>query len=219
MFLLGVTVFQLSDVPTTFTLPKGNYQFSFNFYNGGSITGQFLVGIFDSWTVGFSLDTKGVIGDGNVTVSRPNVMTTILLYDDGMKYPSIAIGYNPQWFGAYGPAKGAFLVFGWQFAQFLDNPDFIFFGPAVGYDPFVKEPPFIHLFAAVSVPLGANFLLSAEIDNVGVNQPSVAFLNFKILFRVADNLDIELHFQRFAPWYPPYVVPSRIFRVAYEASF
>lgn len=213
MLLLAVTLFDAIDTPTTFTLYKGNYQFNFCFFNGGGITGQILVGLTDFFTVGFSLDVLNAIGKG-IPVFYPGFTPKICFYNDGRRYPSIALGYNyvPEGAPPNRVPKHLYLVVSKYFTVLRGDS---VANVGLSFNPYREDgkPYYLHTFASLNFPIGQVALFTVEVDNIPITDTSKkVIVNAGIRFDAAEGLTLQLDFREL----DLKNYPDRTFRIHYE---
>ncbi|RKY71198.1 MAG: hypothetical protein DRP97_02450 [Candidatus Latescibacterota bacterium] len=92
----------LIECPTAGLLPRGSFDFDLRIFpNGGMLSGV-NIGLMNRLLIGFSFGGEGIIGNGSVDW-YPGIEfgAKYRLFEEGQRWPAIAIGFDSQGFGHY----------------------------------------------------------------------------------------------------------------------
>ena len=202
----------LISTPTAGTLPKGTYIFETLLSARGNILPEFLLGITDNFSIGFSFGIQGFIGNGKIEKykSTPEINLKYRLYEENEFFPAVTIGFDTQGKGNYNKynerydqkAMGLYIVASRNWSA-LGN-----LGLHLGINKNIIESndddKDINLFVGIDKEINRAFSLIAEYNfarnddelvTEGISlRDSKGYLNLGVLWSATDNLLIELNF-------------------------
>tara|TARA_Y100000996_G_scaffold365337_1_gene310040 strand:- start:131 stop:925 length:795 start_codon:yes stop_codon:yes gene_type:complete len=204
----------LISTPTAGTLPKGIYTFETLLYGKGNILSEFLIGITNNFSIGFSFGLQGFIGNGDIkkNKSAPEINIKYRFYEENDKFPAVTIGFDTQGRGAYDnyneryqqKAMGLYIVASRNWSA-LGNLGFHF-----GINKNIVESndgdEDINLFFGIDKEINRSFSILAEYnfarnddklvdsDNQILLRDDKGFLNLGLKWSATDNIMLELNF-------------------------
>lgn len=94
--------FKLVDFPTAATLPRASFNVEIEAFSGGGMLGMINIGLHNRFTLGISYGGMAVLGDEKaVWYDRPEFLVKMLIIDENLSFPAIAIGFESQGTGFY----------------------------------------------------------------------------------------------------------------------
>ena len=86
----------LISIPTAGTLPKGMYAFETLLHGEGNILPEFLIGITNNFSIGFSFGLQGFVGTGDIkkNKSAPEINIKYRIYEETETFPALTIKFN-----------------------------------------------------------------------------------------------------------------------------
>jgi len=202
----------LISVPTAGTLPKGIYVFETLLSGKGNILPEFLLGITDNFSIGFSFGIQGFIGTGDIekNKSAPEINIKYRVYEETEFFPAITIGFDTQGRGSYDKeherydqkAMGLYIVASRNWSA-LGN-----LGLHVGLNKNIIElddgDNDINLFIGIDKEINRAFSILAEynfarnddelISNGISLRDGKGYLNLGLRWSATENLLLELNF-------------------------
>ena len=214
------------DTPTAFTLGRGVYSISGMGYDRGGLELSSVVGLFDVFYFGVSLDFQNIIGKEKPRLNVPGVVAKIQLTDSIGSWPIyMAIGYDSFYMGGYGIRNNSKnivdrVIFGPYFV--VTQPIYLFSGEQyVSYGFRLPTQPIYvpdesSYFVALTYPFTQNFHFKSEVSRVFWNfrHPDQWLYNWGLRYIFAGKLAFEFDFL----WQPREAV-SRVIRVEYRDRF
>ena len=184
--LYGVPPLDMVDTPTALTLYRGSYHISFWSYTNGGIFSRIVVGLWDIFFLGASLNVDQAIGNEPVRWNPPGPSLRLLLTRGWQEMPIyIAIGY-----GAFSidilqrnssPIKyGPYVVFTKPIFLWGEEQH-IHWGIRVPTQP-KYSPQDTEFFLSMDFPLGY-FMPIIEISQVYFNKDRLKEISFNFGFR------------------------------------
>ena len=204
----------LISIPTAGTLPKGMYAFETLLHGEGNILPEFLIGITNNFSIGFSFGLQGFVGTGDIkkNKSAPEINIKYRIYEETETFPAVTIGFDTQGRGLYNKinerydqkAMGLYLVASRNWS-FLGNLGFHF-----GINKNIIESKDgdedINLFFGIDKEINRSFSILAEFNFArnddklldSNNEISLrddkGFLNLGLRWSATENILLELNF-------------------------
>ena len=201
------------SIPTAGTLPKGTYVFETLFSGEGNILPEFLLGITDNFSMGFSFGVQGFIGAEEIkkNKSAPEINLKYRVYEENEFFPAITIGFDTQGRGSYNKnnerydqkAMGLYIVASRNWSA-LGN-----LGLHVGINKNIVEvndkDEDLNLFIGIDKEINRSFSFLAEynfarnddelVSTEGLSlRDGKGYLNLGLRWSATENLLLELNF-------------------------
>jgi len=214
------------DTPTANTISRGMYNVSFLAYDNGGVGSKVIVGIFDNFYGGISLDLQNLLGKDNPQWNNPVPVARFRLTEGWKKFPAaIAIGFDTFYVGSEGRTynvnnelnrmiAGPYFVFTIPIYLF-DEQQFINYGMRVPTVPdYVADDA--SYFLSLDVPIGENFNFKYEFERIYWNFKRHEDFMYNVAFRYSymDHLGVEI-----GVLFQEDEKPNRILRIEYNAEF
>jgi hypothetical protein len=93
---------RMVDFPTAGTLPRASFDVRIDAFSEGGILGSIDIGLHNRFMIGISYGGEGVLGESNVNWNeRPEYLVKLMLIDENVGFPAIAVGFESQGTGFY----------------------------------------------------------------------------------------------------------------------
>ena len=202
----------LISVPTAGTLPKGIYTFETLFSDNGNILPEFLLGVSDNFSLGFSFGIESFIGNGDIekNKSAPEINIKYRIYEETEYVPAVTIGFDTQGRGKYNKnierydqkAMGLYIVASRNWST-LGNLG-LHFGINKNLIESKDNDEDINLFFGIDKEINKSFSILAEYNFARNDDELVTdgislrdgkgFFNLGVKWAATDNLLLELNF-------------------------
>ena len=204
----------LISTPTAGTLPKGIYTFETLLTGKGNISSEFLIGITNNFSIGFSYGLQGFIGNGKIKKNKsyPEINIKYRIYEESDSFPGVTLGFDTQGRGTFNELKnryeqkamGLYIVASRNWSA-LGNLGF-HFGINKNMIEIDDGDDDINLFFGIDKEINRSFSILAEYNFArnddklidSQNQISLrddkGFLNLAVKWSATDNIMLELNF-------------------------
>jgi hypothetical protein len=196
----------LIDIPTPYTLRRGEFSFNFRMYKGGGVFSRFTLGITNSFMLGVNVDVKGAIGDEDMEIGPDRFLSCkIRVIDAEGMLPAIALGYDPRDYkvdeGREGRRRGVYLVVGDEGSVF---------GMEVNWEVGASKDEEGCIFLGGSIRCSEDVLLFGEVD---VTQGERTLFNTGVRWSVSPEFVLECDLKNLTE------KVNRLIRIGYTSSF
>ena len=222
------TFSEYGDLPTPYTLGKGNFTVEFAMYGGGGVYFKASVGLSDFFSIGVSDNIDGLIGSGEVSWNVPGAFLKLKMFDDLLNTGLLgAIGFDSFAYGKYGiyeKAKrgyqtiyGVFLTFDKPYVAGSSEGDFVFGYRYPVLPTEYSSPQNSSMFFSISLIMAKHLYTAIGLENlvfdVKRTKESVLFLD--ISPRISKEFGLSVLFQ----YSFQDRIPTRILKFEYTSSF
>jgi hypothetical protein len=228
--------YELIDLPTAGTLPRGSYVSSLRLYPSGGVLGGVQVGLSDRLSFGVSFGGENIIGEGKINWNpEPGLQFVYRLIDENIVLPAITLGYNSQGYGAYLKNNEQYTIkrytiksrgiYGVASKNYAFLGDLSFHG-GINYS-FEREDgdKDLNLFAGIIKSLNRDLSLLAEYD-VAVNDNNFrsigsgkGYLNAGVRWLFANRLLLQFQFKNILENKERVPYSNREIKIAYIEYF
>ncbi|MDI6703515.1 MAG: hypothetical protein QME40_02420 [bacterium] len=206
---------ELIDVPTAYTLQRGNFALDFKMYKEGGILTKLSLGFTDYIMLGIPIDVRKAIGDEKAQCDFPLLVCgKIRLIPSRGAIPNITVGFDPYGFSQYGTEwdKLRYLLYisFTKKASFVDFPIDWTIGVNNDLKDFKSEDA--SLFGGADISLTPELQILADICNI--KEGDKIKLNAGIRYLIQPKLEIEVSFKDLSV-----ETPERVIRIGYANRF
>lgn len=93
---------KLVDFPTAATLPRASFNMELDAFSNGGLLSLINIGLHKRFMIGISYGGEGVLGSGKTDWhKRPEYMVKLMLIDENLGFPAVALGFDSQGHGFY----------------------------------------------------------------------------------------------------------------------
>ena len=237
----------LVTIPTSGTLPAGNYSLEALLINDGGIIPRLSIGITDDLTLGVSWGVQNLIGDIRPTFNKeyPDYHFKYRLWGEDLTKPGVVLGFDSQGrgkfryiddsiigdysFGRYDQKSfGYYLIMSKNY-NFMGN-----FGFHLGINKTLENEDGdddLNILFGIDKELNRDFVLMFEYDamlNDNKNQydyedlsfgKGIGYLNIGLRWSISDNLLLELNFNDISRNQNISETAHREFKILYSKKF
>jgi len=94
--------YKLVDFPTAASIPRASFNVELDAFSYGGILGMINVGLHNRFMLGISYGGEGILGVGEANwYKRPEYLAKLMLIDESLEFPAIAVGFESQGHGLY----------------------------------------------------------------------------------------------------------------------
>jgi hypothetical protein len=93
---------KLVDFPTAATLPRASFNVELDAFSNGGLLSMISIGLHKRFMIGISYGGEGVLGNEKADwFERPEYMVKLMLIDENLGFPAVALGFESQGHGFY----------------------------------------------------------------------------------------------------------------------